>query len=75
MLVPIVLNGISVALMGLANGSYSQQDAEVLLETLPSMWTAVVLDSIARTKSDGRHARELAVLKKQVSDKNIILYA
>jgi hypothetical protein len=74
MLIPVVINKQSRALVGLANGFYSKQDSEIIFEVLPRMWTNVILESVAKTEKDRKArglleetAKEVEETKKMVS--------
>jgi hypothetical protein len=42
LLVPIVVDGKCLGLVGLANGNYTQEDAQVLFSSLPTAWIAII---------------------------------
>jgi hypothetical protein len=48
LLVPIIVNKQSVALLGMANGVYNKVDGEILMDVLPRVWTNIILESVAK---------------------------
>jgi hypothetical protein len=42
LLVPVVVGGNALGLVGLGNGKYNHEDGEVLFEALPSAWLSVI---------------------------------
>lgn len=45
LIIPIVVDGKSLGLVGLANGRFSPDDARVLFESLPMAWLTVISSS------------------------------
>jgi hypothetical protein len=65
-LVPIVVNKVTVALVGLANGVYTEQDAEILYELLPRTWTNVILESVKKSEKDQEEDTRLKKIATQL---------
>jgi hypothetical protein len=72
-LVPVVVNKQTVALVGLANGSYTKQDSEIMYEVLPRMWTTVILESVAKSEKERQSDMKLKEMARQVEEGKEIL--
>ncbi len=66
LIIPVVINRQSVALLGLANGSYEPLDSEILFELLPKMWTDVILESVAKANKKLEDTQRLKLIEKRV---------
>jgi hypothetical protein len=73
MLIPIVVNKISVALVGLANGCYTDQDSLLLHELLPKLWTNVVLESVKISQKEEENDQRLKKIAKRVEESQKLL--
>jgi hypothetical protein len=66
LLIPVVINKQSVAMLGLGNGKYTNMDASILFEILPKIWTDVILESVARANKKHEDTVRLQNVEKRV---------
>eukprot|EP01080_Neovahlkampfia_damariscottae_P010623 gene10623-3246_t len=66
LLIPVVINKQSVAMLGLGNGKYNQMDASILYEILPKIWTDVILESVAKANKKHEDTVRLQNVEKRV---------
>lgn len=67
-LVPVVVNKQSVALLGLANGQYNNQDAEIIFEVIPKMWTNVIVESVSKATRKIEDTERLQAIENRVEE-------
>jgi len=75
MLVPVVVNKITVALVALGNGIYTEQDSELLFDLLPKFWSNVVLESIKVNQKEEENENRLIRIAKRVEETQSITKA
>lgn len=68
LLVPVVVNKQSVALLGLANGTYTTQDAEIIFEIIPKMWTNVIVESVSKATRKLEDTERLQAIENRVEE-------
>eukprot|EP01002_Notosolenus_urceolatus_P015013 NODE_710_length_1845_cov_16.554566_g579_i0.p1 GENE.NODE_710_length_1845_cov_16.554566_g579_i0~~NODE_710_length_1845_cov_16.554566_g579_i0.p1 ORF type:complete len:600 (+),score=162.84 NODE_710_length_1845_cov_16.554566_g579_i0:26-1801(+) len=77
-MIPVVLNRHTVALVGLINSECSAQDALILYDVLPRIWSSVVVDAapIAKQRREQQGSKELLLLQyvKSFSAKQVEMY-
>ena len=66
LLIPVVINKQSVAMLGLGNGKYGKMDASILNEILPKIWTDVILESVAKANKKHEDTIRLQNVEKRV---------
>lgn len=74
LVVPVVVNKQTVCLLGLSNGQYNSQDAEIIFEILPRMWTNVIMESINKANRKQEDTEKLQMIEHRLElGKKLIL--
>eukprot|EP01080_Neovahlkampfia_damariscottae_P003404 gene3404-5949_t len=68
LLVPVVVNKQSVALLGMANGMYTDIDGEILMEVLPKIWANIILESISKANKQLEAIERLRRVEERVEN-------
>eukprot|EP01080_Neovahlkampfia_damariscottae_P009644 gene9644-1848_t len=68
LIVPVVVNKQSVALLGMANGTYTKNDGDILMEILPKIWSNIILESISKASKQIESIERLRRVEERVEN-------
>lgn len=72
LLVPVIHNKTSVALIGICCPQFQHSDREILIEVFSKLWSQVIMRKIHEISAIRTHNRELQSLRRQVHETNRI---
>eukprot|EP01080_Neovahlkampfia_damariscottae_P004754 gene4754-8336_t len=66
MILPVVINKTTVALVGLTGGTFTELDGEVVFDVLPDLWQNVAINSVEKANKTNENINRLRMIEKRL---------